>query len=270
MAAFGEIRPWETETPGERLFLLSYGLVRTRLPPLADNQSYVVSAVGLSEFVRLAAAMELTHRCINAAVEALRANPHCSTETIRRDLRSSVELYAVDTVLDPLAEQSRLAALACIERKLTEGKRNQTHKQEKPYCCWCGRHTSRGKKPSEPDTATIEHLWPEYLGGTSIEENLTIACKSCNSARQHAFTWAWFAVQACNEKLDANNLLPRQVYLALGLHRLMRVASGQTRVARSPVSLKEAAKILRGAIPLVHLQPGRRYTFFEILQLAQE
>lgn len=271
MAAIGEIRPWKTETPGERLFLLVYELTKDSLAPRQSDQSWIVSATGLREFTRLVAAMELMHRCLNVAVESIQANPHCSPAAIRRDLRSSVELYVGDAILGPISEQSRLAAIAYLEQKLSNGKKNLTHRQERPYCCWCGKHTSRAKSATlGADIATVEHLWPEYLGGTSIEENLTIACKACNSARQHAFTWAWFALQACNEELDSHNSLPRHIYLALALHRLIRVASGQTRIARNPVSLKEASKILQGAIPKVDLQPNRRYTFFEIVQLSME
>lgn len=270
MAALGEIRPWETETPGERLFLLAYGMVKPVIPLLLTDQAWVVSGEGLSEFLRLVAAMELTHRCLNAAVEVVEANPHASAEVFRRELRTSVQLYGSDGALGPITEQSRLAAIASVDRKLSDGKKNATHRDEKGYCCWCGTHTSRSKGAPATDQATIEHLWPEYLGGTSIAENLTIACKDCNSARQHAFTWAWFGLQGCNERLDANKRLPRPINLALALHRLMRVASGQTKISRTPTSLKTALRMLRGAMPKVTLQPHKRYTFFEILQLSTE
>jgi hypothetical protein len=108
------------------------------------------------------------------------------------------------------------------------------------------------------------------LGGTSDLENLTIACEGCNKLRQHAFTWAWFALQAMNEKLDSNDKLPGPIMLALGLHRLLRVAGGRTKMSRTPVSLKQAAKILRGAIPKITLHKDKRYTFFEILQMSTE
>lgn len=272
MATIGELRPWATETPGERLFLYAYDLMKDSVLQVQADQSWIVSAAGLCEFMRLVAAMELTHRCLNTAIGSILVNPQSSPLAIRRELRTSVELYVGEAMLGLLSEQSRLAAIAYLDQKLSSGKKNLTHRQEKPYCCWCGRFTSRAKQATAagPDVATVEHLWPEYLGGTSTEENLTIACQSCNSARQHAFTWAWFPVQACNEELDANNSLPKQVYLALALHQLMRVASGQTRISRNAVSLKAASRMLRGAIPKVNLQPSRRYTFFEILQLSAE
>jgi hypothetical protein len=264
MATFGEIRPWQTETPGERLFLLAYDLAKSGVPALVTEQPWIVSGQGLNEFLRLVVAMELTHRCMNATMEVVETNPHVSVDAVMRELRGSVQLYGSERVLGPIAEQSRLAALAYLDRKLTEGRKNATHREERQYCCWCGTYTSRGVG------ASVEHLWPEFLGGTSIAENLTIACQECNSARQHAFTWAWFGLQACNEKVDANGRLPREIYLALALHRLIRVASGQTKMSRTPTSLKSASKILKGAIPQVSLQLDRRYTFFEILQISTE
>lgn len=270
MAVLGEIHPWQAETPGERLFLLAYNLAKSSVPMSLAEQPWMVSGQGFSEFLRLVVAMELTHRCLNAAVEVLEANPSASSDAVMRELRGSVQLYGANGVLGPIAEQSRLAALAYVTRKLTDGRKNTTHRDEKQYCCWCGTHTSRRPDGSQTDQATVEHLWPEFLGGTSIAENLTIACQECNSARQHAFTWAWFGLQACNEQLDARGRLPRTIYLALGLHRLMRVASGQTKLSKAPISLKGASKILKGAIPQVSLRKDRRYTFFEILQMSTE
>lgn len=270
MAAFGEIQPWQTETPGERLFLLAYGLAKSGVPVSLAEQPWMVSGQGLTEFLRLVVAMELTHRCLNASIEVVEANPGASSDAVMRELRGSVQLYGSGRVLGPITEQSRLAALAYVDRRLTDGRKNTTHREERQYCCWCGAHTSRGSSASNTDQATVEHLWPEFLGGTSIAENLTIACKDCNLARQHAFTWAWFGLQACNEKLDANGRLPRPIYLALALHRLIRVASGQTKLSRNPISLKDASKILKGAMPQVSLHPDRRYTFFEILQMSTE
>lgn len=271
MAAIGEIGPWMTETPGERLFLIAYNLVKDIGQSIPLSNSWIVSTDGFSEFIRLVAAMELTHRCLNVAVETISENQFSSVERITQELRRiDVGQGISNGALRTLAEATRLAAIAYVNQKLTDGQKNRTHKNEKPRCCWCGTHTTRAKNNSNDDTATVEHLWPEYLGGTSVEENLTIACKACNTARQHAFTWAWFALQSCNEELDRHNRLPRHIYLALALYRLMRVAAGKTRISRNLISLKEASTMLKGAVPEVVLQPNRRYTFFEILSLSTE
>lgn len=133
------------------------------------------------------------------------------------------------------------------------------------------RYNNVTKKGTPPHSkSTVEHLWPEFLGGTSTPENLAIACQYCNTTRQHAFNWAWFATQAINEKLDANGALPREILLALALHRLIKVASGQTALSESRMSLKDAVRLLKGAIPRLELEPKVRYTFFEILNHAME
>lgn len=270
MAEVGEITPWQTETPGERLFLIAYNIVKATAQPSIAEQTWMVSSNGLAEFFRLAVAMELTHRCLNASVDVMQARPSASAEAVLRELRTSVQLYGTGRSIGEVAEQSRLAAIAYIERKLPDGRKNAIHREGRHYCCWCGTYTSRGHGSETSDQATIEHLWPEFLGGTSVLENLTIACKNCNTDRQHAFTWAWFALQAMNEKLDSNGNLPRPIKLALGLHRLLRVAGGQTKFSRTPVSLKNASNILKGAIPKISLRKDKRYTFFEILQMTTD
>jgi hypothetical protein len=157
-----------------------------------------------------------------------------------------------------------------VERNLSTGKKNEAHRESSGKCCWCAKPTSRAKNTSENDKATVEHIWPEFLGGTSETANLTIACKKCNTVRQHGFTWAWFALQACNEKLDENGKLPRTVMLPLALYRLMRVASGQTRLSAGKLTLKDALNRLKGAIPSLDLAQDRRYTFFELLNLVSD
>jgi hypothetical protein len=270
MTAISELQPWATETPGERLFLAAYELVRADVPHLFSERSWVVSSTGLSEFFRLIAAMELTHRCINAVAELLRANSSASAEAVLRLLRTSVEIYGSGATARLFAEESRLSALAYLNDSITEKRADKVHRDSGKLCCWCGNTLSRAQSTPKGSKATIEHLWPTFLGGTSDVSNVTIACDHCNNARQHAFSWAWFGLQGFNEQLDSNNRLPRNVLLSLALHRLIRVASGQTRVSRTPVSLKTATQMLNVAMPKIRMTPGKRYTFFELLQLAED
>src|SRR3954468_6383437 len=48
-------------------------------------------------------------------------------------------------------------------------------------CLWCLRGVKRHK-------ATIEHLRPRCLGGGNELNNLDVACRKCNTSRNHA---AW-------------------------------------------------------------------------------
>lgn len=208
---------------------------------------------------------------LNVAIENVEHLQHLATsQVILRSLSRDIGLDKGDKRIQRISEQSLLAARAYVGRKLTEGQINETHKNSTGYCCWCGCPTRRGG--ARGNKATVEHIWPEFLGGESRQANLVIACDNCNPSRQHAFNWAWFATQAVNEKMDANGALPRQITISLGLHRLLSAARGQTRLISRPCTLKEAMKILKVCNPSVKglLQFGRRYTYFELLELTKE
>jgi 5-methylcytosine-specific restriction endonuclease McrA len=270
VAIVSNVARWVPETDGERLFMTLYQFVAPLVPDLFASHSWVVSSAGVSELCRLSVSMELTHRCLNAGVALYGANEYASVESLAHRLRMQVGLHLTSDVLIKIAQTSRLASLAYINRKLTKTRIGEIHRSGTKYCCWCGTPTSRKRGTPPHEKATVEHLWPEFLGGTSAPENLTIACEECNSARQHAFTWAWFPAQAINEKLDDHGKLPREIRLALALHRLIKVASGQTAISLSRLSLKDASNLIKPAMPTLTLDAGVRYTFFEILQNAME
>ena len=270
MAEIAEIKPWVASTAGENLFLYIYHLVAPTIPSLNDEKSFLYSNLGLSEFFRLTAAMEVLHRCLNASVPLLKISPSLTSSRITEELRKVLPARPSSDGMHVLGELTRLSSLAYVNRKLTDGMAKLIHKNEKPECCWCGKPTFRAKSTPAEDRGTVEHLWPEFLGGESIEENLIIACGACTSRRKHAFTWAWFGVQAYSEKLDFNKSIPREVKLSLGLHRLMKVASGQARHSNESITLKDAAIRLRGVIPTVPLIEECRYTFLEMLDIAKE
>lgn len=271
MASVSELLPWEAETPGERLFLVLYDFVKVRVPRYKAEHAWVFSNNGMREFFRLVMTLELTHRCMNLAVDAVESQGSAATSAkVFKRIRTDLSIYDSDSALRQISELARRAAEAYVGRKLTSGKRNAAHKESTGWCCWCATPISTAKRTPEENRATVEHIWPEFLGGTSDTTNLTIACKPCNNARQHAFSWAWFGLQSCNEQPDANLRLPRSVMLPLALYRLMRVASGQTRLTSRSLTLKDALLRLKGAIPSLPLSRDRRYTFFELLTLISD
>jgi 5-methylcytosine-specific restriction endonuclease McrA len=46
-----------------------------------------------------------------------------------------------------------------------------------PHCVWCG------AEPWRRDL-TMEHVLPRSRGGTTVDENLVVACRRCNKARR--------------------------------------------------------------------------------------
>lgn len=272
MEKFPHTARWIPETDGERLFLGIYKFVAPTVPELFVGQSWLVSSDGMTEHLRLMASIELTHRCLNTSVALYKNNQHASINPLVHRLRLNVGIQKHETLLQ-LAQSARLAALAYINRNLNRATIDEIHRNEQKKCCWCGITTVRKKKAgAQHMVATIEHLWPEFLGGTSDPENLTIACDACNTARRHSFSWAWFATQSINEKPDAHGSLPLEIRLAVALYRLMKVASGQTPISAERLTLKDAALRLQfnGVIPKFNLEPDCRYTFFELLNSVTE
>lgn len=270
MTALHSAPGWIPETSGEKLFLYLYGVVAPHVPELFTDQSWVVSSRGMSDFFRLTATMELTHRCLNEGVDLVSTNENASSRALVYRLQSRVGLTDSRLEIFRIAEMTRIAALSYVTRKLTTTRADEIHRQANKRCCWCGALTSRAKATPKHEQATVEHLWPEFLGGTSSPENLTIACKDCNERRQHAFTWAWFRTQSFTGLHSATNFLPKEMKLAAALHRLVRIASGQTHHSTKRTTLKEAVGLIPQAIPTFACELDTRYTFFEILNLATE
>jgi len=50
-------------------------------------------------------------------------------------------------------------------------------------CCWCGTKVVVVARECHPNFATVEHVKPRSLGGTSEMRNLRPACKPCNNRR---------------------------------------------------------------------------------------
>jgi hypothetical protein len=63
-------------------------------------------------------------------------------------------------------------------------------------CYACGVTLDR-RSNDDKNSATIEHLWPQSLGGDSDFRNLLPACMACNSNRNEHADWPAFWFQSC-------------------------------------------------------------------------
>ena len=64
-------------------------------------------------------------------------------------------------------------------------------------CCYCGTDL----RTSEPSELTLDHLLPRSLGGDNSNDNLVLACRSCNSARG-AKPWVDYAVGGAIDRIN--------------------------------------------------------------------
>ena len=141
----------------------------------------------------------LTRRVIRTALyietkakSAGRSEDQIITET-RAMIRSLLnsEPYPSYKEYDLEVEKILFLARDCviaIARDLSSGLKNQVRrsaqsKARQPKCYICGTpldFTTSGNANS----AEVEHIWPQSLGGAAAEHNLAIACRECNQRKQ--------------------------------------------------------------------------------------
>ncbi len=61
-------------------------------------------------------------------------------------------------------------------------------------CYLCDKTLSTYAPPNADDHLTLEHLWPQSIGGDSIEENLLPACKTCQAITKDTISWEWLNI----------------------------------------------------------------------------
>jgi 5-methylcytosine-specific restriction endonuclease McrA len=66
-------------------------------------------------------------------------------------------------------------------QKTKDRVRQRAASQGTPRCYLCGRMVS--DIPNLPESATVDHVWPQSLGGPSEDFNLLVACRRCNEAK---------------------------------------------------------------------------------------
>lgn len=115
-------------------------------------------------------------------------------------------------------------------------------------CYVCGVVTI--KNANGPERATVDHLWPQSLGGNSSFYNLLPACDGCNSNREDRAAWSefWFQRLYLGPKPSENAIksaLGRRARVALQYQRIRQhTADG--------MSLKRALMLV-GPLPVLSL-----------------
>ena len=76
-------------------------------------------------------------------------------------------------------------------------------------CVYCGTDL----RNAAPADLTLDHLLPRSAGGDNSNENLVLACRSCNSARQDK-PWADYATGGAIDRINQERHEPVNVGLA--------------------------------------------------------
>lgn len=263
---------WKPVTYGEELFLNLHQELGARMRvdgPSGSEMACLVDFPAFQTFARLSATCEVFLRCVRCAVDQYRQGP--SAPAIRFAQAARLELDLPGQLLQnkKFAERLKQVGRIAFERHRHKATEENATRNEPDQCYLCGTSlTGVGHA-----TRTVEHLWPLSLGGETVEHNLVLACHDCNSKRGHMMTWAYGPVHSTYYTYSSNNpktkTPPADLRLSLALAKLLQAAS-PTRSRRHPLTLKEAARVVRPAIRDLAVQRDRPYVYFELLQLVQE
>jgi 5-methylcytosine-specific restriction endonuclease McrA len=73
-------------------------------------------------------------------------------------------------------------------RKAAYSRRVKSLLKRDGHCCWlCGKRFLMGAHPNHPDAPSIDHVIEKRNGGWNSRDNLRLAHRRCNAARQHYF-----------------------------------------------------------------------------------
>lgn len=270
-------RLWIPSTVGEEFFQELYEVLGKPITvdhPEQSDLEYLVTPAAFVESVRLTATVDVALRCIRVGRE-LRDGSKVSWKDMGKELRTEVGLpsrLSVNQRFCQLAIRTAEIAQTKPRSKVDEAK-IRVRGQERCYLCDSVLETNgnAGKQFS------VEHVWPQSLGGDSKLDNLLPACSDCNSNRQHQVSWATGPVFSTWLKSPVpgkpkNETPSNHLSTSLALARLAAVASGEPwsgdHIGRQ-MTLKAAAKAMGSVGKVVKFPPGaagKRFTFFELMR----
>lgn len=199
------------KTQGERLFLLlreelleasGHGHIRwSNLGGLFDQLG---GRPEFGDYFRGAAAVHVMRRLLRFW-ETERLMTSQESQYVKK-----ISTYIRDSVLSSLgdADTTRLARAvisaekSCNQRISPSVRSRVLGGRQLIPCYLCSAMLSVNATQGQAGFLTLEHLWPQSVGGDSIEENLLPACKRCQDITKDTMSWEWFNIQ--NVVLPAN------------------------------------------------------------------
>lgn len=283
---------WVPSTAGEEFFLALYEVLGKPITvdhPEQNDLEYLVSPAAFAESVRLAATVDVTLRCIRTGKEMLDGSK-VAWKAMGKALRTEVGIPPI------LSDNTRFCQLAIQTSEIAQAKPRSKENEAKlraggeRKCYLCDSVLNMNGNEGRP--FSVEHVWPQSMGGDSRLENLLPACTDCNSKRQHQVSWAtgpvfstWlkspvpvdnqgYAITVdpkCKSK-PKNETASNHLWVSLALSRITAVASGEpwagNRYGGRPMTLKDAAMAIGALRTVVEFPPGtagKRFTFFELM-----
>ena len=197
-------------TDGERLrsFLaqdvldpVDWSGLRSDLGPTGRGSEY-------TQFIQHFTASHLAARLVLVArgfSERGVASPRLTSDPLVADSLRSYLIGSTDLQAAHYDDVVRLtlSSLDASRETIGKGRRRALKSWSKthhPHCFICGTPLDYSKRQTLI-TYTLEHIWPQHLGGNSNDDNLLPACNLCNSGRKRdAVSWSSPAILSLTMK----------------------------------------------------------------------
>lgn len=259
-------------TQGERLFLLirdqlleASGRGHIRWSNLCGLFEQVGGRPDFGDYLRGAAAIHVMRRLLRFW-EAERQITGQESQYVRK-----IASYIRDEVFTSLGDEdiSRLArAVIAAEKSCNQPispsvRSRVVAGRQQLQCYLCTAALSPSAPEGQVGFLTLEHLWPQSVGGDSIEENLLPSCTRCQDTTKDTMSWEWFnlhnIVLPPNPSATAIASVTRKGHFARHFLEVMRVAHERH------LSIKEAFVAL-GPMrqPVGMVATGGPTTFFDL------
>jgi len=200
---------WNPSTPGEEVYfrvrddiLPSLHAIKTYWHELHDVFDSLAGSRHFSDYLHGAMATSATRRLIHfwrsvgpMTVDAKRF------DVMLRYVRGTIFPETDRSALAPLI-RATFSAVEASGRAISNATRTRVLDTFGLCCYMCGFDLDPAVDSRDPRFVTLEHLWPNSLGGDSIFENLMPACNRCQRDKSHGIPWEWVAVH--NTVLDVD------------------------------------------------------------------
>lgn len=142
-------------------------------------------------------------------------------------------------------------------------KKNVIGKHGSAQCYLCNKKIFDDRPKDHHELLTMEHVWPQSMGGDSIEENLLPACLKCQKDTKDTLSWEWVNVHnivlPSEPSGNALKSVSRREKIAKHFELAIQVAT------ELQITMKQALLQIGAVEPeLKYIRTGYPITFFDL------
>lgn len=259
-------------TPGEEMFLVirdkildAIGTGHLRWSAAGALWDDVMGGQAFSQYFKGAVAVHALRRLLRfwAAERESTPNQAMYVNKVKHFIKSEVFIGLDDALTSRLARlvvSAEAASRSSVSRSTREavfGGRALLN------CYLCANPLDARVSQENPLYATVEHIWPQSVGGDSVERNLLPACHSCQDATKDTMSWEWFNV---------HNLVLPPAPSAAALGAITKKAKAAKHFMRAAELADEENLTMKDALlrlgrvkdPLTYIDRRLPVTFFDL------